>query len=208
MNVIKPGKNESIIERDYIFTQRTGGKIPLSFSITPILTDSMQVSGVVILIRDMREIKRLQEKVQRSEKLAAIGKLAAGVAHEIRNPLSSIKGFAQFLRHVLKDRPEEKEYATVMVHEIDRINRVVSDLLIYAKPFSARRKTENLNEVINHVILLVNADAMERNIKIIKKLKGDLDGLWIDANQITHALLNLLLNSLEAVSKEGEIEVE
>lgn len=200
-------KSESIVEKEYGFTQRSGEVIPLSLSITPILTESKQVDGVVIILRDMREIKRLQEKVQRSEKLAAIGKLAAGVAHEIRNPLSSIKGFAQFLRHVLKDRPEEREYATVMVHEIDRINRVVSDLLVYSNPLSARRKIENLNEIIDHTILLVNADALERNVKIIKKFRGDLGGLWIDANQITHALLNLLLNSLEAVSKGGKIKV-
>lgn len=200
-------KNESILEKEYNFTQTSGDVIPLSLSITPILAESMQVSGAVILLRDMREIKRLQEKVQRSEKLAAIGKLAAGVAHEIRNPLSSIKGFAQFLRHVLKDRPEEREYATVMVHEIDRINRVVSDLLTYSTPLTATPKKENLYEVIDHAILLVNADALERDVKIIKTLSGDLDQLWIDSNQITHILLNLLLNSLEAVSTGGKIEV-
>jgi len=200
-------KSESIIEKEHSFIQRSGEVIPLSLSITPILTESMQVNGVVILLRDMREIKRLQEKVQRSEKLAAIGKLAAGVAHEIRNPLSSIKGFAQFLRHVLKDRPEEREYATVMVYEIDRINRVVSDLLIYSKPLTAKRKIEDLGEIVDHTILLVNADALERNIKISKIFSGDLDELRIDSNQITHALLNLLLNSLEAVSTGGKIEV-
>ncbi len=151
--------------------------------------------------------KSLQEKVRRSEKLAAIGKLAAGVAHEIRNPLSSIRGFAQFLRHVLKDRPEERVYADVMVHEIDRINRVVSDLLIYSKPFEVKRKKQDLNEVIDHTLLLVHADAQEKKVNIIKKMPENMKDLWLDQNQITHALLNLLLNSLEAVTEGGEIEV-
>ena len=154
-----------------------------------------------------KDSKRLQEKVKRTEKLAAIGKLAAGVAHEIRNPLSSIKGFAQFLRHVLRDRPEEREYADVMVHEIDRINRVVNDLLIYSKPFEVKRKKQDLNEVVDHTLLLVHADARDKKVSIIKKMPEIPEDLLLDPNQITHALLNLLLNSLEAVSEGEEIEV-
>ena len=195
------------LEKEIIINRVSGESLPLSLSVAPVLLESGQIDGAVIILRDLREIKRLQEKVKRSEKLAAIGKLAAGVAHEIRNPLSSIKGFAQFLRHVLKDRPEEREYANVMVYEIDRINRVVNDLLIYSKPFEVKRKKQNLNEVIDHTILLVHADAQEKKVNIIKKIQENMEDLWLDPNQITHALLNLLLNSLEAVTEGGEIEV-
>lgn len=195
------------LEKEISINRRSGESLPLSLSVAPVLLESGQIDGAVIILRDLREIKRLQEKVKRSEKLAAIGKLAAGVAHEIRNPLSSIKGFAQFLRHVLKDRPEEREYADVMVHEIDRINRVVNDLLIYSKPFEVKRKKQDLNEVIDHTILLVHADAQEKKVNIIKKMPENMKDLWLDSNQITHTLLNLLLNSLEAVTEGGEIEV-
>jgi two-component system sensor histidine kinase HydH len=129
------------------------------------------------------------------------------VAHEIRNPLSSIKGFAQFLRHFLKDRPEEREYADVMVREVDRINRVVTDLLTYARPMMIDRTPVNLPELVHHVLRLVSADAQSQNVTITSHLPDNLEGVWLDANQVTQALLNLLLNALQAVSDGGGIEV-
>jgi two-component system sensor histidine kinase HydH len=162
-------------------------------------------NGAVVVLRDLREIKLLQEKVKRSEKLAAIGELAAGVAHEIRNPLSSIRGFAQFLRHSLKDKPQEKEYAETMVTEVDRINKVVTDLLTFARPMTVEISPTDITELIEHSIRLVEADALARDIKIQMKV-SDLPKLRLDANQITQALLNLLLNALQALPPKGSIE--
>jgi len=152
-------------------------------------------------------LEKTRERAQRAEKLAAIGKLAAGVAHEIRNPLSSIRGFAQFLSHTLKNRPEEKEYADIMVREIDRINRVVSDLLTYARPMALERTRVDLPELVGHTLRLVSADALSRSIQMVRHLPAHMDLLWVDAGQITQALLNLLLNSLQAVGDGGRIEV-
>ncbi|MBW2368576.1 MAG: PAS domain S-box protein [Deltaproteobacteria bacterium] len=196
-----------VLDREIRYRLNTGEEIPLSLSITPIIVDKDQCSGAVILLRDLREIKRLQDKVRRSEKLAAIGKLAAGVAHEIRNPLSSIRGFAQFLRHALKDKPEESEYAAVMVREVDRINRVVTDLLTYARPLSVERIEVDLQDLVAHTVKLVTADAQSKEVRVHQKMRGNLKKLWLDANQITQALLNLLLNALQAVPSGGNIEI-
>lgn len=152
-------------------------------------------------------LEKTQEKVRRAEKLAAVGKLAAGVAHEIRNPLSSIRGFAKFLSHTLKDRPEEKEYADIMVREVDRINKVVSDLLTYARPMALARTRVDLAELVDHTLRLVSADAGNRSITIVRHIPDHLNQLWLDPGQITQALLNLLLNSLQAVDENGRIEV-
>jgi two-component system sensor histidine kinase HydH len=160
----------------------------------------------VIVLRDLSEIKLLQEKVKRSEKLAAIGELAAGVAHEIRNPLSSIRGFAQFLRHSLKDKPQEKEYAETMVTEVDRINRVVTDLLTFARPMTVEISPTDITELIEHSVRLVEADALSRDVNIRMNI-SDLSKLPLDANQITQALLNLLLNALQALPPKGNIEI-
>ena len=154
-----------------------------------------------------KTLKTTQEEVKHSEKLAAIGRLAASVAHEIRNPLSSIKGFAQFLSHTLRDKPEEKEYADIMVREVDRINRVVTDLLTYARPLTLERTRVNLPELVEHTVRLVEADARSGNIRITRQLEDNLTDLWMDENQITQALLNLLLNSLQAVSENGHVIV-
>ncbi len=190
-----------------IYHQHNAGEmVPLALSATPIKDGKGGCNGAVVILRDLREIKLLQEKVKRSEKLAAIGELAAGVAHEIRNPLSSIRGFAQFLRHSLKDKPQEKEYAETMVTEVDRINRVVSDLLTFARPMTVEVAPTDITELIEHAVRLVEPDALSRKITIQRKI-SDLTKLPLDANQITQALLNLLLNALQAVPPQGNIEI-
>jgi two-component system sensor histidine kinase HydH len=154
-----------------------------------------------------KTLERTREQVRRAEKLAAIGKLAAGVAHEIRNPLGSIRGFAQFLSHVMKDHPEEREYADVMVREVDRINRVVSDLLTYARPLVPERTRANLQKLLDHTARLVDVDARARNVRITRLIPEDMPPLWLDPGQMTQALLNLLLNALQAIDENGHIEV-
>jgi two-component system sensor histidine kinase HydH len=128
---------QAILDKEISYQKENGQKVPLAVSTTPIKNKGNACQGAVIILRDLREIKRLEEKVRRTEKLAAIGELAAGIAHEIRNPLSSIRGFAQFLSQVLKDKPQEQVYAATMVSEVDRINSVVTDLLTFARPMKA-----------------------------------------------------------------------
>ncbi len=195
-----------ILEREIQHKSKIGEMIPLSMSATPILEEDDQCQGAVIVLRDLREIKQLEEKVRRSEKLAAIGKLAAGVAHEIRNPLSSIRGFAQFLAQGLKDSPREQKYAQTMVSEVDRINRVVTDLLTFARPTRAEAVPADVTELVEHCVRLVQVDADSRNITLRRNIT-DLSKVRLDTNQLTQALLNLLLNAMQAVESGGTIEI-
>jgi len=195
-----------ILEREIQHRSKSGEMIPLSMSATPILEEDGQCQGAVIVLRDLREIKQLEEKVRRSEKLAAIGKLAAGVAHEIRNPLSSIRGFAQFLSQSLKDSPREQAYAQTMVSEVDRINRVVTDLLTFASPTRAEPVPGDVTELVEHCVRLVQADADSRNITLRRNIT-DLSKVRLDTNQLTQALLNLLLNAMQSVESGGTIEI-
>jgi two-component system sensor histidine kinase HydH len=175
----------SVLDREINYHKKFGETVPLALSVTPIMGEG---------------------KVRRSEKLAAIGELAASVAHEIRNPLSSIKGFAQYLRHSLKDKPREKEYAETMVSEVDRINTVVTDLLTFARPMEAELVPTDVTALIEHTVRLIQADAQTRNINIQMNI-SDLSKIPLDANQMTQAVLNLLLNALQAVKNGGHIEV-
>jgi len=198
---------QPVFEREYLHRQKSGALMPMTLSVTPILDEKQTCTGAVILLRDLREIKKLEEKVRHSEKLAAIGELAAGVAHEIRNPLSSIKGFARFLAHSLSDRIQEKEYAEIMVKEVDRINRVVNDLLTFARPMEPEPTPTDVLELAEHTMRLVETDARSRDIKIRSKINPDLKRFLLDANQITQALLNLMLNALQEVDNGGAIDV-
>jgi two-component system sensor histidine kinase HydH len=196
----------SVLDREINYHKKFGETVPLALSVTPIMGEGDSCQGAVIILRDLSEIKQLEEKVRRSEKLAAIGELAASVAHEIRNPLSSIKGFAQYLRHSLKDKPREKEYAETMVSEVDRINTVVTDLLTFARPMEAELVPTDVTALIEHTVRLIQADAQTRNINIQMNI-SDLSKIPLDANQMTQAVLNLLLNALQAVKNGGHIEV-
>jgi two-component system sensor histidine kinase HydH len=195
-----------VIDREINYKQKSGKMIPLALSATPIRSEEGVCEGAVIVLRDLSEIKQLEEKVRRSEKLAAIGELAAGVAHEIRNPLSSIRGFAQFLRHALRERPQDQQYAETMVSEVDRINNVVTDLLTFARPMEADFAPTDVAELVEHSVRLVEADAKSQELEIHMNI-AELPEVKLDASQLTQALLNLLLNSLQAVEKGGHIEI-
>ncbi|MFC1857974.1 nitrogen regulation protein NR(II), partial [Thermodesulfobacteriota bacterium] len=197
----------SILEHKVDYQRKSSGKIPLALSVTPILDDEGACSGAVIVLRDLSEIKQLEEKVRRAEKLAAIGKLSAGVAHEIRNPLSSIKGFAQYLRHTLADHTKEREYADIMVKEVDRINSVVNDLLTFARPLEPDLAQTDVGQLIQHTVRLVQSDADSRDVAIQTQISPELKEVYLDSNQITQALLNLLLNALQQITEGGQIAV-
>ncbi len=196
-----------VMDREIRRKNLAGNDSPLALSSTPLTDAAGAPSGAVILLRDLSEIKRLEEQVRRSEKLAAIGKLAAAVAHEIRNPLSSIRGFAQFLGHILKDRPRDYAYAAVMVKEVDRINRVVTDLLTFARPQDFQPAPVDLPELVDHVVRLIEGDARNGNVTIDQLLPKAMPTVMLDGAQMTQILLNLCLNALKAMEGGGTLTI-
>jgi len=185
----------------------SGGRIPLSLSAAPLKDETGREMGLVLLLRDLREIRELQEKVRRSERLASLGRLAAGVAHEIRNPLSSIRGFAQYFMRRLKGHEEEEGYASIMVKEVDRLNRVITELLDFARPKEPHREPQALEEIVDYSLKLLEPEFSQKKIKIEKSFEPDLPKAEVDRDQISQAFLNLILNSLESIEGEGKIKV-
>lgn len=185
----------------------SGGRIPLSLSAAPLMDETGREMGSVLLLRDLREIRDLQEKVRRSERLASLGRLAAGVAHEIRNPLSSIRGFAQYFMRRLKGQEEEQGYASIMVKEVDRLNRVISELLDFARPKEPHREPQALEEIVDYSLKLLQPEFSQKKIKVEKSFEPDLPKVGVDRDQISQALLNLFLNSFESIEGEGKIKV-
>ncbi len=196
-----------VMNREIRYQRGKGNWLPLMLTVTPIQDETGSPSGAVVVIRDMSEIKRLEEQVQRTEKLAAVGRLAAGVAHEIRNPLSSIRGFAYLLGRGHGEKTPEREYADVMVREIDRINRVVTDLLNFSRPMTLEPEITMLPDLIDHVVSLVSADAKKHGVEIQIDCEPGIPRTTLDPNQITQALLNLMLNAINAIERGGAVDI-
>ncbi|MDO8957129.1 MAG: ATP-binding protein [Deltaproteobacteria bacterium] len=185
----------------------SGGRIPLSLSAAPLKDETGREMGLVLLLRDLREIRDLQEKVRRSERLASLGRLAAGVAHEIRNPLSSIRGFAQYFMRRLKGQEEEQRYASIMVKEVDRLNRVISELLDFARPKEPHREPHALEEIFESSLKLLKPELTSQGVTVEKSYEPNLPIVRVDRDQLSQVFLNLFLNSLESIEGKGRIMV-
>ena len=151
--------------------------------------------------------KQLQEAMARKEKLVALGHLAAGIAHEIRNPLSSIKGLAKYFAERTPPDGEAHQLAQVMAKEADRLNRVVSEMLELVRPAHLTYQSVNLNEVIRHSLRLVSQDAASRAIMLNFTPQPELCRIQADPDRLKQVLLNLYLNAIHAIDHDGVITV-
>ena len=130
-----------------------------------------------------------------------------GIAHEIRNPLSSIKGFATFFKERYQDNPEDRKTAEIMVQEVERLNRVIGQLLEFARPMEMNRQRTSINEVIRHTLKMVEGETRERKIDIRTDLSQDIGDVLMDADKIKQVLLNLYINSLGAMDSGGTLSI-
>jgi len=155
----------------------------------------------LVLVRDRTELAALERELHSNEKLAAIGRMAAGVAHELRNPLSALRGFAQFFSKKLAGREPEELYARTMVQEADRLNRVITDLLFLARPRQLDFAEVPLAEVFQEVHTLLSMDIAAKGGRL--EQNADSQTAMADRDALKQALINLLMNSVAALPGEG-----
>lgn len=182
-----------------------GKKTPVGVSGSAVTVEDNLRVGFVFLLRDLREVRRLEEEVRRKEKLAAVGSLAAGVAHEIRNPLSSIKGYATYFGSRFAKDSEDRNAANIMVEEVERLNRVISDLINLSRPSDLRRTPTNLNKLAEHCFGLIKQDAAMHDVDLKLSTDSSLPELSVDPDRLSQAILNISLNSLEAMPEGGTL---
>jgi len=164
--------------------------------------------GYIILLRDITEIEHLKREMERKERLAAIGSLAAGVAHEIRNPLSSIKGFATYFKERYRDVPEDLKIAAIMVGEVERLNRAISQLLDLSRPMDLRIDRASLADVANRSLEMIRKQASEKNIVIeFSSPQADPCHVNVDMDKLGQVLLNIFLNALDSMENGGTLSV-
>jgi PAS domain S-box-containing protein len=154
---------------------------------------------------DITEQKKTEEMLLKSEKLSLVGELAAGLAHEIRNPLTTIKGLVQVLQETTEDK--KVVYSDIILTEIDRINYIVSEFMVLAKPHAIYFNECNLTDILKKVIYLLEAEANLKNVVILHDFADDDVILYGEKNQLTQVFVNLLKNAMEALPNGGIIRV-
>jgi two-component system sensor histidine kinase HydH len=176
--------------------------------VAAVFADEDVHEGKILLARNVTAIRQMKQEVARSRHLNAIGSLAAGVAHEIRNPLSSIKGFAVYFKQRLAGNAEDEQTADIMIAETERLNRVISQLIEFARPLELKKEQTNLADLVRQTIRLVNAEAGKNAVEIDVKAGEDLPLADIDPDKIKQVLLNIFLNALSAMPDGGRLSVE
>jgi two-component system sensor histidine kinase HydH len=196
-----------IIEKEFECNLGDGQTVPLEVIAAVLKDDDGVVTGRIALFRDLSELQRLRREVERSQRLAAVGRLAAVVAHEIRNPLSSIKGFATYFRQRYASVPDDVKVADILIQEVERLNRVISELLAYSRPLSLNRTKTNLSELVRNTLGTIERQAQEKGVELRAELQADVPEALIDADRLTRVFLNLFLNALAAMDRGGVLSV-
>jgi two-component system NtrC family sensor kinase len=151
--------------------------------------------------------KETQLQIGQSEKLAAIGRLAAGIAHEINNPLTSVLNFAHLVKQKKANDEEDLRDLNVIIEETNRVRKIVRELLDFARQSPAKKENININQILQHLVSLIVKQKEFRDIRFIENYDGKLGSFHADKNQIQQIFLNLLLNSAESIAQEGTITI-
>ena len=206
---IPTDKKNRVIETEFQINKGGGAEIPVSIIATEVMTNDGVFVGRMYLIKDLTQEKHLQAEVQRKERMAAIGDLAAGVAHEVRNPLSSIKGYASYFKSLFKDDPENSAAAEILINESDRLNRVITELLEISRPSDIKPRSVDIRSIFDTTLRLVQPDSIqETKPEISLEIEDDIQTVLVDPDRFVQVLMNIYLNSIQAMPDGGLLKTE
>ncbi|SEO66845.1 PAS domain-containing sensor histidine kinase [Paenibacillus sp. OV219] len=193
------GESNSI---EIMIQHKDGTNVDVNLKMVPIIVGG-QFVGVYGIVKDITKLKRTAELLLKSEKLSVVGQLAAGVAHEIRNPLTSLRGFVQ-----LYSTKINQAYYQIMLSELDRINDIVSEFLVIAKPQAVVFEMNDIRKMMDDVISILETEATLRDVQIHAELASNIPLLYCQQNQLKQVFINVLKNAIEAMATGGEIIIQ
>lgn len=198
---------ESSARKEIMLPDHKGGLRTLQLHSMAVVDSEGAPSGIMLLIQDLSQVKSLEEELRRSERMAALGKMAAGVAHELRNPLSSIKGLAILLRSRFQEKSNDQQTADILVQEVERLNRSISELLDYTRPQKLMKGAVHPEEVVHKAMSLIRMDAESMGVMMEIHADEDIPVIQADQDKLNQVFLNLFLNSIQAMEQGGRLDI-
>ncbi|OEH84384.1 hypothetical protein BHU72_10910 [Desulfuribacillus stibiiarsenatis] len=188
---------------------KVGDKLHSFVIDTNLLKRNSEIIGVLVLIKDISNVKSLELQIQHNERLAMVGQIAAGTAHEIRNPITSIKGFLQLMQKSLTDNQMQKEmyYTEVMLGEVERITNLLNEFLLLSKPRDLKVEDCKPKEIMDIIQPIISNEALLKGIEVCYKVDSISNCIRVDRELLKQVFLNLAKNALEAMGDNGKLEI-
>jgi len=199
--------NRTPLFREKFIADIKGEMVPLAITSSFIYAPGDVINGIILIVEDIREVAKLEEQLRRTERLSAMGKIAAYMAHEIKNPLASISTGIEFISEKLPKDENIKIYMDMILKEIYRLDRLIKNLLSFASRKPVRKVPVNIVNLLKESILLITPEIVGKEIRVMQNFEDEELTLYLDPDQFKEVIFNLLRNSIEAIEKEGEIEI-
>ncbi|MFQ5906182.1 MAG: ATP-binding protein [bacterium] len=206
-NMMQAGIDTLFRRKETEIETASGEKRTIGMSIYLLRQRKDRVIGIIGVFADLTEIKALREKVKRSEHLAMLGQMAASVAHEVRNPLSSIQGLSDLMASQTDKGDERKKYAAIISKEASRINRTIQEILTFSRTRKPELSPLDANDLLNEIVDSMKVKAEEANVDIDWQPGDDLPEISGDRHQLSKVFSNLILNAIQALEEGGNVEL-
>ena len=188
------------------YNKSNNGRFPVNLTFSPLIKDDLEITAGVILIQDTSLLKELQENSQQTEHLSTLSTLTAGMAHEIRNPLSGIRGSAQLLLKDLKNNGQ-REYMEIVIEEVDRINRLVKKMMDLTRPALNDFKPTNIHQVLEEILVLEKGSLEMKEGAFVQVYDPSIPTIKANKDELKQVFLNLVKNAVEASPKGGRVRI-
>jgi PAS domain S-box-containing protein len=188
--------------------KKDGVEFPVGFTLNNHVNPVGETIGKIVIFRDLTQVYKIQEEILRMDRLISLGKLASGIAHELRNPLAGIKTTAQALSEEMTFDDSKREYLNRITKEIDRLNELLKTFFSFAKPQELNLTSCYIKDIVNEIIPFLIKEIADKGIRFIEVYHPQLPKIQADKNQMHQVFLNLFLNAIQAMPSGGELRIQ
>ncbi|MEE9200359.1 MAG: ATP-binding protein, partial [Candidatus Brocadiales bacterium] len=181
--------------------------VRLKGRITPKADEAGRPEGLIITFQDPSEAEHIRDWIRQADQMAGLGTMAAGIAHEIRNPLASIRGLMELIREDMSETDHKRKYADTIISEVDRVNKIVEEVLDFAQTESATPEPMDVNEILRQAINTGKYNMPDKKVALVEDLGKDLPLILARPDKLTQAFENLLINAIAATPEGGSVRI-